>query len=81
MSKLKIECPECETAYTPERAGLTGEPGLPFTIICTVCGNAFNGEFEITDAKVASRLNRFTFGWFGTPAVETATIVKTRKRQ
>ncbi len=80
MTNLKIECPNCQTGYTPERAGLSGEPGLPFTIICMVCGQQFNGEFELTDAVVASALNRWTFGWFGTPAIEAVTVVKTRKR-
>lgn len=77
---LRIECPTCQTTYTKERTGLSGEPGLPFTIICVVCGQAFDGEFEITDAKAASLINRFTFGWFGQPAVLAETTVSTRAR-
>lgn len=77
---MKIECPTCGTSYTKERAGLSGEPGLPFTILCPICGNAFNGEFEITNAIAASRLNVWTFGWFGTPEVKALTTVSTRKR-
>jgi hypothetical protein len=53
---------------------------VDFTVLCLVCQRAFDGTFEIKDAQVASTLNRFTFGWFGTPAVEAATTVTTRIR-
>jgi transcription elongation factor Elf1 len=38
----RLECPYCETAYRPERCGLTLKPGLRASVVCMVCRKSFD---------------------------------------
>lgn len=40
---MRIICPHCDTSYAVERTGIKPEAGVQFTIVCTVCGNDFDG--------------------------------------
>ena len=90
---MRIECPNCTTSYPIELTGLHEEQDTAFTIVCMVCGIAFDGTITSTPEVAAiegvagSLLHSLTFGWLGTPPIEAKEgvpaerLVLTRFRQ
>lgn len=40
---MRIVCPHCTCDYPVERTCIAVEPGVHFTIVCSVCGKDFDG--------------------------------------
>lgn len=77
---MTIECPWCHTNYPIERTCLIGKPNQAFTITCESCQKSFDGHFEEHPGTPASRLFRWTRGWFGQPEIPYSVDAATRKR-
>ena len=44
---MKIECPTCQTGYTPERMGIQlTDAVVRYTCKCMVCENVFEGQID-----------------------------------
>jgi len=81
----RIECPHCLTSYPTNRCGIPDDLDVVFTVVCLVCKRQIDGAIETIEVpgKPATRLHRWTWGYFGDPALEPAStrivkIVKVR---
>lgn len=54
---IRLVCPSCKTSYTTERCGIALEQWnhAAITVVCMVCGQAFNAV--ITPREVTEALN------------------------
>lgn len=75
-----IKCPHCGKEYPLARTCLAGLPNQAFTIICEECEQSFDGHFEESPGAPATTMYRWSFGWFGQPAIESEVFSVTRKR-
>lgn len=76
---IKVECPVCQTGYTPERLGvpLAEEPAL-LTVACMVCKASFDCVITPNAPVVVER--EVPLGWFAKTVLRRVPVVVTEEQ-